>query len=1453
LAGLLHVGLDVGSTTVKIVLLDERDEIVYSKYTRHYAEIRGTIAGLVGEAFAHVGDRPVTVMVTGSAGLAVSQWLGLGFEQEVIACNRAIERFIPGTDVVIELGGEDAKITFFSGGIEQRMNGSCAGGTGAFIDQMATLLGTDATGLDELASRYRIIYPIAARCGVFAKSDIQPLLNEGAAREDIAASVFQSVVNQTISGLACGRPIAGQVVFLGGPLYFLSGLRQRFIMTLGLGEEEAVFPEHAQVYVAIGAALASKNGPVLSLQSLVDRLPFLNRAAAHEVLRLQPLFGDEEELRQFRQRHERSRAARKEMESYAGDCFLGIDAGSTTTKAVLIDPDGSLLYSYYGNNEGSPVASMVKILKDLYGRLPEGARIANSTVTGYGEALIRAALSVDLGEIETIAHYTAAEFLCPGVDFILDIGGQDMKCLRIRNGAIDSIMLNEACSSGCGSFIEGFAHSLNLTVQEFAGQALLADAPVDLGSRCTVFMNSRVKQALKEGATVGDISAGLSYSVIKNALFKVIRIRNPREMGERIVVQGGTFCSDAILKSFEIITGRQAVRPDIAGLMGAFGAALIARDACREGQKSSLLSRERLEQFSYQVSTRRCKGCENCCLLTVSKFPDGRRFTSGGRCEKMAASESGAAAGASAPAGRTGRAGTEQRPDDLPNLYNYKYRRLFDYTPLEPEAAPRGIIGIPRALNMYENYPFWFTLFTRLGFRVVLSPPSSRAIYDLGSGTIPSESACYPAKLVHGHIAWLVGQGVKTIFYPGILYERQEQEEASNRFNCPMVISYPDVIRNNMDMIAANGATLLNPFLPYDDRHRLTRRLCQELKPFGIGAREIAAAVEAAWQEDQSFKRDIRRQGEEVLDYLSRTGRRGIVLAGRPYHLDPEAHHGIPEVITNCGMAVLTEDSVAHLGRVERPLRVVDQWMYHSRLYAAASLAAEDERLELVQLNSFGCGLDAITTDQVQEILAGRGKIYTVLKIDEVSNLGAARIRIRSLKAALTKREQAGYKPIVTPPAKRILFTREMRQAHTILAPQLTPIHFEFLQDVFAADGYHIELLPEVDRLAIEEGLKYVNNDACYPSIIVIGQLLQALQSGRYDLSRTSAAITQTGGGCRATNYISLLRKALWDAGFKNIPVVSVNISGLESSSGFTMSKRLFGRARMGMVYGDLLMRVLHRVRPYEIMPGSADLLYRRWVERCRANLANGSRDEFKANIWDIVRDFDRLEISRTRKPRVGVVGEILVKYHPAANNNLVRLLESEGAEVVLPDFLDFFSRAAYASIFNRRVLAMGLRQWLNGTLMIHWFENGRREACRALEASERFHAPRTIYHKVDLATRVLSTGNQCGEGWYLTGEMMEMIEDGTPNIVCVQPFACLPNHVTGKGMIRELKRRYPQSNITPVDYDPGASEVNQLNRIKLMLAVAFKNLDRVDPGAAVQERDAARRRTGTGMNWLVP
>ena len=1403
---LFHIGIDIGSTTIKAVVLDSDDNLIYKRYERHYADIKPNLLQILKDIYAGIGDGQVTVSVTGSAGMGVAEDMGVLFTQEVIAAAKAVKTYYPQTDVVIELGGEDAKITYLSGGVEQRMNGTCAGGTGAFIDQMASLLKVDPEGLNELAKNYRNIYPIAARCGVFAKTDIQPLLNEGAAKEDIAASIFQAVVIQTISGLACGRPVKGNVAFLGGPLYFLSELRNRFIDVLGLNDNQVIFPQNAQLYIALGAALSSKEEQPISFRLLINRLLQYDGASNIGTHRLEPLFASQEEYEEFRKRHAQTVVERKSLGGFKGKCYLGIDAGSTTTKMALIDEEGHLLYTYYSGNGGDPLKSTIKALKDLYSKMPDGAKIANSAVTGYGEGLVKAGLRVDVGEIETIAHYKAADYFCPGVDFVLDIGGQDMKCLQIKNGVINNIILNEACSAGCGSFLDTFAQSLGMSIQEFARIALTARNPVDLGSRCTVFMNSKVKQAQKEGADIADISAGLSYSVVKNALFKVIKLRDPKEMGKKIVVQGGTFYNDAVLRAFELISGREVIRPDVAGIMGAFGAALIARERYEPGHETTLLRDGELAGFNISTSVTRCGRCSNNCLLTVNKFRNGERFISGNRCEKGE--------------------GKQINKSRLPNLFAYKYERLFNYTPLSMDEARRGTVGIPRVLNMYEDYPFWFTLFTNLGFRVELSGRSSVKMYEKGMETIPSESVCYPAKLAHGHIVDLVEKGVDFIFYPCITHEQKEQKEVDNHFNCPIVTSYPEVIKNNVDMLREKKILYMKPFLPYHNKRRMIKRLQEELEALGICHEEIELAVGKAYEEQRAFKEDIRKAGEDALSFIRKNEIKGIVLAGRPYHIDPEINHGIPEMINSLGMAVLTEDSVAHLGHVERPLRVVDQWAYHSRLYAAASFVAGEKDLELVQLNSFGCGLDAITTDQVQEILNGYSKIYTAIKIDEGNNLGAARIRIRSLKAAMLERNKNGIKPEkISDGYQRIPFTMQMRKAHTILAPQMSPIHFQFLEEAFRLSGYNVKVLPSVDHKVVDTGLKYVNNDACYPSIIVVGQIISALQTGEYDPANTSVIITQTGGGCRATNYIGFIRRALKDAGFKNVPVISLNANGMERNPGFRLSVPLINRAMMGLVYGDLLMNVLYRVRPYEKIKDSANELYKKWVKTCIDSLKAANFKTFIRNIKDIVNDFENLPITDEIKPKVGLVGEILVKFHPGANNNVVDIVEAEGAEAVMPGLLDFLLYCAYNQYYKYRYLAGKKINKVFGGLAIKFIEFYRGFYTRMLELSRRFYPPKSIKEIARGAATVLDLGHQTGEGWFLTGEMVELITSGVKNIICMQPFACLPNHVTGKAMIKEIKRLYPGTNIVAIDYDPGASEVNQLNRIKLMISNAFENI----------------------------
>ncbi len=1407
-----HVGIDIGSTTVKVVFFNSKKELVFSKYERHYADIKKKLQEILQEAYEILNDVPLTVMITGSGGMKIANHIGVSFTQEVIASTKAIKTYHPETDVAIELGGEDAKITYLSDGVEQRMNGTCAGGTGSFIDQMATLLKVDPSGLNDLAKNYHVIYPIAARCGVFAKTDVQPLLNEGVAREDIAVSVLQAVVNQTISGLSCGRLIKGNVAFLGGPLFFLSELRKRFVETLGLKENQIIFPENSQLYVAIGAALSSVDEKPILFKTLLNTIEKLgNTKDETESTQLAPLFSSKDEYREFKVRHQKHEVKRKEISTFEGDCFLGIDAGSTTTKLALIDGEGAILYTYYGSNEGSPLLSTINNLKELYSILPEKCKIVNATVTGYGEGLLKAALKVDIGEIETIAHYKAAEFFCPGVDFILDIGGQDMKCLKIKDGMIQSILLNEACSSGCGSFLDTFANSLGMKITDFSQEALISEKPVDLGSRCTVFMNSRVKQAQKEGASVGDISAGLSYSVIKNALFKVIKVKNPKELGEKIVVQGGTFYNDAVLRSFETLSEREAIRPDIAGIMGAFGAALIARERYEEGYKTNLLNAGQLNEFNINTKIARCGRCSNNCLLTINKFGNGERFTSGNRCERGA--------------------GLEKEHANSPNLFQYKYKRLFSYEPLSLTEAKRGTVGIPRVLNMYENYPFWFTFFTELGFRVELSDQSSNTLYEKGMETIPSESVCFPGKMVHGHMMNLVEKGIPFIFYPCITHEKQEQEEADNHYNCPIVTSYPEVIKNNMDVIREKNIRYMKPFLPLDHEKRLIERLYNELEDFKISKEEIKESVFKASVEQDSFKKDIQNGGENALKVIREKGIKGIVLSGRPYHIDPHINHGIPEMINSLGMVVLTEDSVAHLGHIERPLRVVNQWVYHSRLYAAASFVSQQKDIELVQLNSFGCGLDAVTTDQVEEILNGNSKMYTTLKIDEGNNLGAARIRLRSLQATMLEREINGFQlKKVDNPYKRIQFTKEMKKNHTILVPEMSPIHFQFLEVAFRQCGYNLVILPATGHQATDEGLKYVNNDACYPAILVIGQLIEALKSGKYDLNHTSVMLSQTGGGCRASNYISFLRKALKDAGFENIPVISLNPNGMEKNPGFKMTFGLFTRAIIALIYGDLLMNVLYRVRPYEKIKGSANELYQKWVEICIKSLTSTSgKKDFKKNCREIVKEFDELEITNEIKPKVGLVGEILVKFHPLANNNVVNIVEAEGAEAVMPGLVDFLLYCAFDSNFNYNYLSGSKKLQVLGQTLIKLIEYYRSTYKEAIMNSNRFYAPKSIKDIAGGASSVVSLGHQTGEGWFLTGEMIELIESGVKNIICMQPFACLPNHVTGKGMMKELKRLYHGTNIVAIDYDPGASEVNQLNRIKLMISTAFENSKEVE------------------------
>ena len=1467
-----QLGIDVGSTTVKAVVLDGNRRL-FSDYRRHNADVRASLGALLADVERALPGARVHAAITGSGGLTTARAMGIPFVQEVIAGTEATQRLHPEVDVVIELGGEDAKLTYLHPTPEQRMNGTCAGGTGAFIDQMATLLHTDASGLGELATRHTQLYPIASRCGVFAKSDIQPLINQGAAHEDLAASIFNAVATQTIAGLACGRPIRGTVMFLGGPLHFLPALREAYKALLPKADA-FVTPDDAQLYVAIGAALLAQKeaakkqrqaeeAGATSVETRGEKLTTLmERLAAAPVQvespRMAPLFATPQDREEFIARHSLDVIPKASLDEAEGRCWLGIDAGSTTIKAVVIDSQDRIVFTHYASNEGDPVAAAVDIVRAVRSALPEGCEIGRSCATGYGEGLVKAALTMDEGEIETMAHYRAAEFICPGVTSVIDIGGQDMKYLRIRDHAVDSISVNEACSSGCGSFLQTFAQTMGTDVRSFARMAMESESPVDLGTRCTVFMNSSVKQAQKEGADVRDISAGLSYSVVRNALYKVIKLKEPSDLGERVVVQGGTFLNDSVLRAFELLTGREVVRPDIAGLMGAYGAALTARMHDTGEGTSSLATIEALEGFAVDTTRKTCRLCQNHCQMTISTFSNGERHVSGNRCERGASLE------------------RVPKKSELPNLYDWKYKRIFGYRRLTEKKAFRGDIGIPRVLGMYENYPFWFTMLTALGFRVMISGRSNHDLFETGMESIPSENVCYPAKLVHGHIESLLDKGITTIFYPCVDFE-QKLTESENSYNCPIVATYPEVIRNNMERLLEPGTKFISPFVNFGNREYLPAHLSKTFKEYGydIPVEEMKAALDKAWEEDAAVKAEIRAKGVETIEWMREHGVRGIVLAGRPYHLDPEINHGIPEVIVGLGMAVLTEDSIID-ARLERPLRVLDQWSYHSRLYEAAARVGDEPDLEMVQLNSFGCGVDAITADQVQEILEGRGDVHTVLKIDEVSNLGAAKIRLRSLDAAITERatlastideagagdgtdgaelapassvglvsgsvdtatlrdpsgdaareEAAGHiKP-------RTAFTEEMREAgYEILAPQMSPIHFRFLTPLFASAGLKVRVLEHTSRTSMEVGLKYVNNDSCYPAIVVIGQLLDEFISGRADPDRTAVGITQTGGMCRASNYAALLRKGLRDAGYPQVPVIALSVQGIEDNPGFHLGIPHIHKAIQAFVIGDAIQSMLLRVRPYEATPGSAMELYRtwdgyvqEWITSGRVE-ALGGRVSYGKIIRECVRAFDALPLRDIpRKPRVGLVGEILVKFHPDANNHAVDVIEAEGCEAELPGLMQFFHNSVATAAWDKENLGIDGKQRYIMPIVLWALKKYEKPVHRAFAATNgKFEPHRPIEEMIERSQDIARLGNQAGEGWYLTAEMVDMIEHGCPNIICAQPFACLPNHVVGKGMFRALRTRYPEANIVAVDYDPGASEVNQLNRIKLMLATALQD-----------------------------
>ena len=1406
-----YLGLDIGSTTVKLALLHADGAIAQTRYCRHGTAVRATLANLLAEVSQLYPSATVRCAMTGSGALDLSNQLSILFVQELLATARAIAHGAPDTSVAVELGGEDAKLLYLGQDVELRMNESCAGGTGAFIDQMARLLSTDAGGLNDLASRHTTLYPIASRCGVFAKTDIVPLLNGGVPREDIAASIFQAVVEQTIGGLACGRPITGKVAFLGGPLHFLPELKKLFINNLDLAAQHIAHLPHAQCTAAIGAAHcaisaedAAQPHNLAELAVLAGSLSHAPRVSTDKIL--PGMFADSDEYARFCQRHATTSVLPDaDIRHARGPLFLGLDLGSTTVKAVLVDNEQRVLDSCYASNGGNPLQTLLPPLADMLDRIPDGAWLSASGATGYGAHLAESALGVDSVLVETLAHFKAATRLVPEVSYVIDIGGQDMKCLKIDNGVISDVSLNEACSAGCGAFLESFARGLGLSMQEFVSIALYAAHPADLGSRCTVFMNSRVTQAQKDGLPIADIAAGLCYSVVRNALDKVLRIKNTAELGEHVVVQGGAFLNDALLCAMERTLGRHVHRPASSGLMGAYGAALEAREKAECTGLRSSITAPLIRGLAMRTRSFRCRDCGNNCLLTETRFSHGSRHIAGNRCDRFSESRRGATVTA-------------------PNLVAWKNQRLFRYEPLPLASAPRGRLGIPRVLNVYAHYPFWFTLFTSLGFRVEVSPPTSRALFAAGLSSVPSQSVCYPAKLAHGHVLALLESGIKSIFFPCIPREAQEFAEMCDSFSCPVACGYPQVVRENLPEIKDAGAVLHAPFVNLTHTASLVRNLCRE---FNLPRGEVRAAVRAARHEQAHYLRELRAEAEHIYNETLRNKGTMVVLAGRPYHADPQVHHGLPDFIASLGTAVVSEDAlprswISH--RMAFPLRARNQWTYAARLYRAGLWACEADhggsRIELVQLTSFGCGIDAITADQMRELMRAHGKLYTLIKMDEGNALASARIRIRSLLAVSSADRAAHLAPTPAMP----VFSKRDAGTHTMLVPQMAPLHLPFITEAIAGNSHTVRLLPTVSTEAVSLGQAYVNNDACYPAIVAIGQLLHTLRSDGLDPRRTALLLSQTCGPCRASNYPALLRKALRECGYDPIPVLTINSSGTDSQPGLRPDKAMLWRMLLGMLAGDMLQRLSLFTATYECTAGQTEDRVQHWLQTLSPIIRKGDESALRQLLPRLVRDFASIHTHLAPRPRVAVVGEILLTYHSDANNHIVEQIRQEGGEPLLPDFTNFMLYCLRDAVYDWRHQGGSAWAALGNSLVMRRIEGVRRYMRGALNTSPLSAHVMPVAHIDDLARlgqSVMSLGNSAGEGWLLPAEMLEFLEHGTSNILCLQPFGCLPNHVVGRGAFKAVRRQRSEANIMALDYDPGSSEANQLNRIRLFMAIA--------------------------------
>jgi len=1408
---IFRTGIDIGSTTIKAVVLTEKDDLCFSSYGKHYAQIDQALQNLVGEIGEQLGNPIMDLRVTGSAGMGVCESFGIPFVQEVVAAASMARQFYPQTRMLLDIGGEDSKLVYFNEQMHPdiRMNGSCAGGTGAYIEQIATLLHVPIEEVDAYATRHQTIYNIACRCGVFAKTDVQNLMSRHVSKEDIFASTFQAIAHQTLNTLLQGCEMVPKVLLVGGPLFFFSELRNAFKTVMKLKEDDLFLPRYPLLVPALGSAMdASSDRLRMDLQGFANLLEAPKRQSTVQPQSHSALFNNEEERGRWREEKQRAAVEKIELEALDGrDVFMGIDTGSTTTKLIVTDERGRIAFQFYTNNKGDHIGSVKQGLECFAKELQEKGvtvRIQRTAAIGYGEGLIRAAYGIDEGFVETLAHYTAAKHFDPAVSFVLDIGGQDMKAIFVENHTIRRIEINEACSSGCGTFIETFARSLNYTVSEFANLACQASAPYDLGTRCTVFMNSKVKQAFKEGVCVEHIAAGLSYSIVHNCFNKVLKIRDFSELGNHIVVQGGTFLNDAVLRAAELCTGRTIIRPNIAELMGAYGAALLAIEKARtsecEEDQSGFIGVDALEEIHrLERKPLECQGCSNACRITEFLFHNGARYRTGNRCEKVF----------SAP-------GVEQRGI---NLWQKKYDLIFERK-TKSDTEPVAVIGIPRALNMYENFPFWCTLFVESGIEVVLSSPSTDQTSESATGAITSENICFPAKLAHGHIKELLNCNVDRIFFPIVIYEEKGAESADNSYNCPVIAGYPEVIRSTTGF-SQQEIPLDSWAVSFRDKNLLKTRCFQYLRRFNVPKKRFHAAFEHALKSMVRIRKTMRALNEETLKKANDENRPSIVLVGKPYHLDPLINRNIPEIITRFGLNVLTEEIADSSNtRMDHYVQVVSQWEYSNRAYHLAQWVREHSHIHCVQLNSFGCGVDAITVDEVKSILSEHNKTVLDIRVDEMTSSGSLELRIRSMIESMEPTE----KEILERPQPPLFQTEQ--QCKTLIMPHAIPFYIDFIKMFFCAKGYDFQILPMSDKRSVETGLRYVNNDMCYPCVVMIGDIINALDSGRYDLNDTAVCMFQSGGTCRLTNYTTLLEKALIDAGYVNVPVVTLPFGATSPPTheqpGFEkLAEEIKTKIFQVVFFTDQLTKMYYATAVREKEKGTSYKVLNKYIRRASKKMLAFSSNDALAFLTEAVKEFNQIDTEDRDCVKVGLTGEVYATYNPFGNNDLVNWLIGNGMEVILPPLLPTIMQGFvnvhvnHKTFIEKQSTKARLRYVLYERLFDHKIKASNKIMKEFRHTVEPLHTIREVAEK---AEKLINLNVQSGEGWTIPGGIALLAESGVKRIVCMQPFGCLAAHIVGKGIKKEITRIYPDVNILYIDIDPGGSKANIFNRLHIFL-----------------------------------